>query len=103
MDFYKLDLAKAEWNSREASGPATIVAFRLVEAVGARAHEPGVPEAGVITTVGDDSLPLCYWIGGVICDVFDRHLSSAFDPSKLESVLQLAGLVATKAGWDLGV
>ncbi len=74
LDSYKLDLAKPEWNGREASGPATIVAFWLVEALGERAHKSGVPEAGVITTVGDDSLSRSYWIGGVTCDVFDRHL-----------------------------
>jgi hypothetical protein len=68
-----LDLPKAEWNGLEASGPATIVAFRLVEALGERAYEPGIPEAGVIATVGDDSLSRSYWIGGVACDVFDWH------------------------------
>ena len=71
MDFYELDLAKAERNGREASGPATVVAFRLVVALGKRAHEPGVPEAGVITTVGDDSLSGSYWIGSVASDVVD--------------------------------
>jgi hypothetical protein len=66
-----LDLAKTEWNGRETSGPATIVAFRLAEALGERAHKSGVPEAGIITTVGDDSLSRPNWIGGVACDVLD--------------------------------
>src|SRR5713101_8109658 len=66
---------EAELNGHEASRPAAIVAFRLVEALGERAHEPGVPEAGVIATVGNDSFSRRYWIGGVAGDVFDCHLS----------------------------
>ena len=92
LDFYELDLAKAERNGREASGPATVVAFRLVVALGERAHEPGVPEAGVITTVGDDSLPLCYWIGGVTRDVFDRHLSQYSIPRNSKACFSLPDL-----------